>query len=147
MYKSALQESAMAARIYNREDNLYKKDIIKDILKMYSNEIRKALLNGERVQLTKVGTLIPEVKTHIGNYNISVCNKEGGNPPYTRVRMSRTDSLCEAMNKKLLDNIENGILGLEKLPFEKQQLRILKEYGFISDDEEKTTQGEEEQYE
>lgn len=138
---NGLSAYKMAGRILEREDNLYKKDVIYDVLKMYMDECYKALLRGERVQLSKVGTIIPEVKTHIGNFNLSVCNKEGGNPPYTKVRIYRNGSLTEAMNKTLIDNIENGIYGLEKLPFEKQQLNILKESGFICKD---TMEGKEE---
>jgi len=57
--KSTMSEVKMAARIYNREDNLYKQDIIKDILRMYADEVRKCMINGERVQISKVGTIIP----------------------------------------------------------------------------------------
>ena len=144
MAKSALQEAKMAARIRDREDNLYKKEMIKDVLSMYADEIRKAMLNGERVQITKVGTLIPEIKTHIGNYSMPTCNNFNGNPPpYTRIRMTRSYSLREAMNRKLLQNIKEGIYGLLKLPFSKQQIGILKSSGYISEDVEVDCEEEE----
>ena len=38
------------------------------------------------------------------------------------------------MNKNLLRNIENGIYGLEKLPFSRQQMNILKKSGYIPAD-------------
>ena len=102
-----LTVNQMAGRILHREDNAYKKEIIKRILDMYADEIYKAMLNGERVQISGVGTIIPEIKTHIGNYNMPICNKFH----------------------------ENVILGLKKLPFDVQQINILKNSGFISDEE------------
>ena len=138
----------MAKRICDREDNIYNKkminrQVVTDILQMYMDECHKALVNGERIALSKVGTIIPEVKTHKGNYNLPMCNKEGGNPPSTKLRMTRSASLCRDMNRTLIENIENGIYGLEKLPLGKQQLTILKESGYIPEDEE--TEGEEEE--
>lgn len=134
--KSALQESAMASRIYYREDNTYSKAVIKDILKMYSDEIRNSMIKGERVQITRVGTIIPEVKTHRGQKTyLPTCRGEiDSNSPYTRLRMTRTDSLKNSMNEQLIDNIDNGVLGLEKLLFDKQQLTNLRNAGYISDD-------------
>lgn len=132
--KFGLSTNKMAARIYNREDNQYKRDMIKEILDMYADEIYKAVLKGERVQITRVGTIIPEVRTHKGHYNMPTCNRFAGEnpPPYTRVKMTRNWSIKEAMDKQLLKNIENGILGLEKLPFDTQQINILKDSGYIA---------------
>ena len=138
-----LQNGKMAGRILAREDNLYKKDVIKNVLDMYAEEIQKALLNGERVLISGVWTIIPEVKTH-RNYFLPTCdNSNLENAPYTKIRMSRTNALYEKMNQTLLDNIENGILGLKKLPFDAQQINILKKSGYISDDVEAAENGEE----
>lgn len=125
----------MAGRILAREDNLYKKEIVKNILDMYAEEIQKALLNGERVLISGVGTIIPEVKTHRNCFLPTCDNSNHENAPYTKIRMSRTNALYEKMNQKLLDNIEKGILGLEKLPFDVQQIDILKKSGYILDEE------------
>lgn len=136
--KQGVAIGQMAARIYNRKDNQYKKALIKDILDMYAEEVRKALLDGERVQINKVGTIIPEVRTHVGGYNLSVANKYTGDnpPPYTKIRMSRTFSLKEDMDKELMENIGNGVYGLKNTPFDTQQINILKKGGFIPNDEE-----------
>jgi len=123
----------MANRIVEREDNIYKKEVVYGVLKAYMQECRKALINGERVQLAEIGTIIPEVKT-CKNHNLPVCNKEEGNPPYTRLRLYRNQKLMRDMNSKLVSNIDNGILGLENLPFDIQQINILKKSGYISDD-------------
>lgn len=129
----------MAKRICDREDNIYNKkminrQVVTDILQMYMDECRKALINGERIELSKVGTIVPEIKTHKGNYNLPMCNKDGGNPPSTKLRITRSASLYRDMNKALTENMENGIYGLEKLPLSKQQLIILKESGYIPED-------------
>lgn len=134
MSKSALQESAMAARIYYRKDNKYSKNIIKDVLKMYSDEIRNTLINGERVQITRVGTIIPEVRTHRSCYLPTCNNMSHENAPYTRIRMTRTVSIGDAMDEKLMENMDNGIYGLDKTRFDKQQLTNLRNAGYISDD-------------
>lgn len=57
----------MAKRIYNREDNVYNKKVITKIFLMYIDECRKALAEGERIEIAKVGSIIPEVKVHLGN--------------------------------------------------------------------------------
>ena len=133
-----LQNGKMAGRILAREDNLYKKEVVKNVLDMYAEEIQKALLNGERVLISGVGTIIPEVKTH-RNCFLPICdNSNHENAPYTKIRMSRTNALYEKMNQALLKNIENGILGLEKLPFDVQQINILRKSGFIKSDSEET---------
>ena len=134
-YKDALSAGKMAARIYNREDNIYKQSMIKEILDMYAKEIYNAMMNGERVQISKVGTIFPEIKTRL-SYGLPLCNKEGGNPPYTMLRISRNRAIKANMNRQLLQNIENGIYGLAKTPFSKQQMDILKNSGYIPEDAE-----------
>ena len=135
---SILNENKMAARICNREDNhYYKHQMIKEILRMYSDENRKAMLNGERVQITGVCSLIPEVKVHDGKYNMPVCNKTEGNPPpFAKIRISDNWSMRESMNRRLMQNIKNGIWGLKKLLFTKTQFEFLKETGHIPEDAE-----------
>ena len=132
----ALSAYKMAKRISDRKDNVYDKRIIENILNMYMDECRKALLSGERVQITKVGIIIPEVKVHEGNFNLPICNKNGGNPPYTKLRIRRNNLLGDIMNRLLIKNIESGIYGLDKLPFSKQQMDILKKSSYISADAE-----------
>lgn len=144
--RSILNENKMAARICNREDNYYyKHQMIKGILHMYSDEIRKAMLNGERVQISGVGTIIPEVKVHEGKYNMPICNQTEGNPPpYAKIRISYNMSMREAMNKKLMQNIKEGIYGLKKLLFTKTDFKFLKENGYIPEDAELIEPDEEE---
>lgn len=137
----ALSAFKMAKRICDREDNIYNKKLINrqvvtDILLMYMDECRKALVEGERIEISKVGTIIPEVKVHEGNFNLPMCNKDGGNPPYTKLKITRNKLLSNTMNRNLLENIENGIYGLEKLPFSKQQMDTLKKSGYIPADAE-----------
>ena len=136
-----LTANQIAKRIYNREDNVYDKKVITkqlitSVLLMYMDECRKALAEGERIEISKVGSIIPEVKVHEGNFNLPMCNKDGGNPPYTKLKITRNNLLSETMNRNLLRNIENGIYGLDKLPFSKQQMDILKKSGYISEDAE-----------
>lgn len=64
-----------------------------------------------------------------------MCNKEGGNPPSTKLKINRSISLRDHMNSRLLKNMENGIYGLGKLPFSKQQMKILKDNGYLPENE------------
>lgn len=135
MANQGLAAKKMAARILNREDNKYKKELIYDVLKMYMDECRKAVLNGERVQITGVGTIIPKLRTHKGAFNMPICNRcEGNPPPYVEVKLSRNDSFRKELSEKLLKNLDNGIIGLGKLSFDVQQINILKNSGFIKED-------------
>lgn len=133
-----LTENQMAIRILNRGDNpIYKQVMIRNILNMYSDEVRKALLNGESVQISGVGTIIPEVKVHNGKYNMPVCNKSEGNPPpFTKIRIFRNRGMEIAMNNKLIHNLKSGIYGLEKRLFPKHDFELLKENGYIPADAE-----------
>ncbi len=58
----ALSAYKMAKRIFNREDNVYDKKVITkqlitNILLMYMDECRKALAEGERIEISKVGSI------------------------------------------------------------------------------------------
>ncbi len=133
--KISLNASKMAKRIKGRKDNIYDEKVIKNILDMYMEECQKAISAGESVHLTKVGTIIPELKVCLA-YNMPNCNKEGGNPPHTKLRIYRSTKTRDDMNRLLMQNIKKGIYGLEKLPFNKQQLGILKNSGYVPEDAE-----------
>lgn len=134
-YKTA-SNNQMAARIVDREDNIYSKKTIKEILDMYADECAKSLLKGERVRINSVCTIYPEVKTH-RSCSFPLCDNETHeNAPYTRVKAFFPKSFKEVMDKQLLDNLKNKIYGLEYLSFETQQITNLKNNGFIPSDEE-----------
>ncbi|MCM1173636.1 MAG: hypothetical protein NC341_01145 [Blautia sp.] len=133
--KIFLNASKMAKRINARKDNIYDEKVIKNILDMYMEECQKAISAGESVHITKVGTIIPELKVCMA-YNMPNCNKEGGNPPHTKLRIYRSIKTRDDMNRILIQNVENGIYGLKKLPFSEQQLAILKDSGYIPEDAE-----------
>ena len=64
-----------------------------------------------------------------------VCNKTEGNPPlYGRIKISDNWSMREAMNRKIKQNIKNGIYGLKNLLFTKPDFEFLKETGHIPED-------------
>lgn len=135
--------SKMTSRVAKRKDNIYHQKIISAILNMYLDECRKALLKGERVQLKGIGTLIPEIKTHKHYFNPRTCDSVDEYLPCTKVRVWRSRTLINEMNKTLLKNIQNGIFGLEELPFSKQQITILKDGGIIPDEENENEENDE----
>ena len=89
------------------------------------------MIRGERVQLSGIGTLIPEVKTRM-TFNLPICNKEDGNPPYTRLRMTRIDQLGAQMNQKLTENVnqlcKNPIAKRFSMDFCIVTVRVLNSY-------------------
>ena len=127
--------SNMTYRIAGREDNIYHPKMISSILNMYLDECRKALMKGENVQLKGIGTLMPEIKTHRRYYSFHTCENVDEYLPYTRLRMHRSRTLINDMDKTLLKNIQDGILGLEELPFDKQQITNLKNCGLVPNEE------------
>lgn len=130
MGKYGLTTNIMTDRVYNRIDNeMFRWSYIRKILQAYHEELQKALLRGERVLIPGVGTLIPEIKLK-EKFNMPCCNKEGGNLPYTDIKLTRNLKFQINMTKTLQENIMNGIYGLEKLPLTEEQLDYLKEKGF-----------------
>ena len=134
MSKKALSTWAMTTRILEREDNIYKRETVLKIINMFMEETREALLKGESIQITRVGTIIPEVKTHTRKYYLPTCGDAVPDSPYSRIRVHLNDSLRTDMKRTLLRNIKNGIYGLEELPFDIQQINILKKGGYIPED-------------
>lgn len=132
--KNTVTVNMMAGRIEERNDNIYKKEVIYEILKMFMGECQEALMRGENVRISGVGTLYPEVKTR-KTFNLPVCNNDKGNPPYTRLRFNCSNKFNGRMKSQLLKNIDNGIYGLEKLPFDKCQITNLKRLGYIPTDD------------
>lgn len=106
--------------------------MIRLVLNVYMEEMKLAFLDGERVCLPSIGTLILELLISEGSYyNLPACNKKDIVPPYTNLRFSRNQKLKNDMNRKIRENIENKTMGLEYLPFTDEQVDALKECGYI----------------
>lgn len=137
----ALTVNDMSNRILEREEfsndndmikKNYKREMIRMVLNAYIEEMRLAFIDGERIYLPGVGTLIPELLIPEGSYyNLPACNKKDIAPPYTNLRFSRNQNLKNDMNRRLRENIENKTMGLEYLPFTDEQVDALKESGYI----------------
>ena len=56
---------------------------------------------------------------------------------------NKSEIIALIQNKQLLENLKNGIYGLEYTLFEKQQIANLKAGGFIQEDEETDYEEEE----
>ena len=136
--KKSITVNQMAKRILDRKDNDYKKEVIYSVLNMYMEECRKALLKGERIQLSRIGTIIPEIKTHRSYFFPNCDSDTHDNSPYAKLKIKQTSLFKGDINKQLLENIENGIYGLEETLFDKVQINNLKACGYyITDDDEK----------
>ena len=103
MGKHGLTTNIMTDRVYNRIDNeMFRWSYIRKILQAYHEELQKALLRGERVLIPGVGTLIPEIKLK-EKFNMPCCNKEGGNLPYTDIKLTRNLKFQINMTKHYLN--------------------------------------------
>lgn len=131
-----LTKKQIASRILKRKDNIYSLDTVKNIIQMYLEECSIALENGEKINLSGLGTLTPKVHTP-RTYNISSCNiADGENPPYTSIFFIKNRKLKEKMDHHYIKNIERGFLGLsEKCKCNAMQRTILIEKGYIKDGE------------
>ena len=137
----ALTVNDMSERILEREEfskdndiikKNFKREMIRTVLNAYLEEMRLAFLDGERVYLPAIGTLIPEVHVPEGSYfNLPNCQKKDIAPPYTNLRFKFNQNLQNNMNRQLRDNIAEGILGLEYISFTDEQLDTLRESGYI----------------
>lgn len=97
----------------------YKREIIRLVLNAYMEKMKLAFIDGGRVCLPGIGTLIPELLIPEGSYyNLPACNKKDIAPPYTNLRFSRNQNLKNDMNRRLPvnhkihvgdDTIENTI--------------------------------------
>lgn len=129
----------MSARICRREDNLYfKQDCILDIIRMYLDECANALNDGEKINLSKLGTLTPSVHTPLHRCNL-YCSREDRSDspaPYTRVNYTRNSALQLRMNTRFKKNIKDGYAGLgSKCECSTSQIRILQHHGLLKADE------------
>ena len=108
-YKGVTQEE-IVRRIYEREDNIYlKKEAIRDFASMYNEEIRKALMDGERVYIKNVGSITPKIRRCNSGYQLpTVSDADEEFLPYIDVRFHNNRKFKEAITGKLRKNLINN---------------------------------------
>lgn len=115
MDKDTIGIERLNQRILKREDNLYKKEIVTVVTRMYMEELRKALVDGEKVNLKGVGIFTPKISQPRSIYNLPQCNNiDGVNLPYTSVKYRENSQLKKDMNSRLRANIRKGKLELSE---------------------------------
>lgn len=103
----------LAERIMQREDNIYyRMESIRDVIYKFCDECVKALENGEKINLTGLGTLTPSIHAPV-TMNIFDAEDEK-RIPYVTVQYRRSTKLKNSMNNKYRKNIENGFAGLSE---------------------------------
>lgn len=90
-------------RITNREDNILKRDLIKEVVKMYNDEIRKALMDGEKVNIGGVGSIIPKI--HVPRCYCLPTNANNEITPYIGAYFHKNRKFKDEINGKLKKNI------------------------------------------
>lgn len=113
-----------------REDNIYRIEVIRDILDKYGEECANALIDGEKLNLSGIGTLTPKIHAPV-TMNIFDDGDER-KVPYVTVNYHRSTKLKDRMNSRYRKNIENGFAGLsEKCICTTQQRNTLIEKGLL----------------
>ena len=125
-----LTTKQIAERIMQREDNIYRIEVIRDILDRYCEECTNALLDGEKLNLSGIGTLTPKIHAPV-TMNIFDDGDEK-RIPYVTVNYRRNTKLKDRMNRRYRKNIENGFAGLsDKCVCTTQQRNVLIEKGVM----------------
>lgn len=125
-----LTTKQIAERIMQREDNIYRIEVIRDILDRYSEECMKALIDGEKLNLSGIGTLTPKIHAPI-TMNI-FDDRDEKRIPYVTVNYRRNTKLKDRMNSRYRKNISNGFAGLsDKCVCTTQQRNVLIEKGVM----------------
>ncbi len=125
-----LTTKQIAERIMQREDNIYRMEVIRDILDRYSEECTNALLDGEKLNLSGIGTLTPKIHAPV-TMNIFDDGDEK-RIPYVTVNYRRNTKLKDRMNSRYRKNIADGFAGLsEKCVCTAQQRNVLIEKGVM----------------
>lgn len=125
-----LTTKQIAERIMQRDDNIYRIEVIRDILDKYCEECMSALLDGEKLNLSGVGTLTPKIHAPV-TMNIFGDDDER-KVPYVTIDYRRNTKLKDKMNRKYRNNIQNGFAGLsDKCVCTTQQRNILIEKGLL----------------
>lgn len=125
---------SLAERVWKREDNPFKKEYIMKILKLYHEEIYKALLDGEKINLSKIGTLTPKLHAPISN-NLYP-DDEDKCQPYVSIDYVQNRKLKNAASDRFRRNIQDGFDGLsEHCICTTQQRNTLIRKGFLEGEE------------
>ena len=104
-------------RVMQREDNYYYKyEMIREIINMYNDELRKALMNGESVIISGIGTIVPTVRHRETNF-IPPSHPESDYEtlPFVDIHFNKNAKLRDAINGRLRRNLlKNGKLELSE---------------------------------
>ena len=88
----------IAERIMQREDNIYRIEVIRDILDKYCEECANALTDGEKLNISGIGTLTPKIHAPV-TMNI-FDDEDERRVPYVTVNYHRNTKLKDKMNRK-----------------------------------------------
>lgn len=149
-YQYGLKTDAIAKRITKRTDNVYNIETIQNVIDMYIEECTKALGDGEKVYLGKVGnaigTLIPKVQVPVTcntAYSCPLPTHDGEivRKPHTNIVFRKSRKIHDNMDKNFSNNIKNGIPGLGKhCMCTKQQIGTLIDKGLLAEGEYECTE-------
>ena len=104
------------------------------ILELYHEEIYKALLDGEKINLSKIGTLTPKLHAPISN-NLYPDNEDKCQP-YVSIDYVQNRKLKNAASDRFRRNIQDGFDGLsEHCICTTQQRNTLIRKGFLEGEE------------
>lgn len=100
-------------RILEREDNIYNKETIRNVIKMYMEECINQLMQGETVSFEGIGTFKAGIVNPPGSYGIPNMN-ENEPLPYVKMKFRTKTRLKDMLKAKLNKNLKKGIKSLKE---------------------------------
>lgn len=105
----ALSKEKIINRIMQngKEVCCYRKEVLSDVIDLYTKELVKALMDGEKINITGIGTITPKVRQHYGKCHLpNRKNPYGDHMPYIRLYFVQNNRFREKINKKFLRNLK-----------------------------------------
>ena len=111
-YDYGLTTQRAVDQILKRSDNIYGKEVIRNVIKMYLEECHEQLMKGEKVNLEDISTIEPHIVTPI-SYGLTRAN-DSEVTPYIKMRFRTKHRLLEILKVKLNKNLKKGIKSLKE---------------------------------
>lgn len=117
MREYVLTRKDFTKRVTEREDNhYYKYDMVREIINMYNEELAKALMNGETINIYGIGSITPLIRYNKSNALIPAYSEDESNwIPFVEITFHKSNKLRETLKGILRKNLkEKGKLELSE---------------------------------
>ncbi len=131
--KKYVKTNTLIKKLLDREDNLYKKEVLEDVVALYSDELVKLLKNGDAVQIAGLGVIRPKPRITRCSLDTIKDDNQGRYYPSVPLIVSLTSHFRREINSKFRANIRRGYPGLGKALCNEYQQSVLLKTGFMDE--------------